>query len=63
MAKVMTSKEIEAEYGIPAEQIERWADDAEKGVFHGEPRGKVVKGRPLPLSPARTKRPSANSPR
>lgn len=43
----MTSKEIEAEYGIPAEQLERWANDAEKGVFHGEPRGKVVRGRPL----------------
>ena len=47
MARVMTSKEIEAEFGIPADQLEQWADDAEKGVYHGEPRGEVVRGRPL----------------
>ena len=47
MARVMTSKEIEAEFGIPAEQLGQWADDAERGVYHGEPRGEVVRGRPL----------------
>ena len=47
MARVMTSKEIEAEFGIPAEQLGQWADDAEKGIYHGEPRGEVVRGRPL----------------
>ncbi|MBQ9069149.1 MAG: hypothetical protein IJ131_08835 [Eggerthellaceae bacterium] len=47
MAKVMTSKEIESKFGIPSGQIEQWAEDAEKGVYHGEPRGEVVRGRPL----------------
>ena len=47
MARVMTSKEIEAEFGISAEQLGQWADDAESGVYHGEPLGKVVRGRPL----------------
>ena len=47
MARVMASKEIEAEFGISAEQLGRWADDAEKGIYHGEPRGEVLRGRPL----------------
>ena len=47
MARVMTSKEMEAEFSIPAEQLGQWADDAERGVYHGEPRGEVVRGRPL----------------
>ena len=47
MARVMKSKEIEAEFGIPAEQLGKWADDAEKGIYHGERRGGVVRGRPL----------------
>ena len=47
MTRVMTSVEIESEFGIPAEQLAQWADDAEKGIYHGEPRGEVVRGRPL----------------
>ena len=47
MAKVMKSEEIEAKFGLPASQIAQWADDAEKGIYHGEPRGEVVRGRPL----------------
>ena len=46
MTKVLTSKEIEETYGVPAETIDSWADDAERGVFHGEPR-ETVRGRPL----------------
>ena len=46
MAKVMTSKEVEERYGLSADLIDRWAEDAEKGVFHGEPR-ETVYGRPL----------------
>ena len=47
MARVMTSGEIEAEFGLPAEQLEQWSADAERGIYHGEPRGEVVRGRPL----------------
>ena len=47
MARVMTSKEIEGEFGVSAELIGQWADDAEKGIYHGGERGKVVRGRPL----------------
>ena len=47
MAKVMKSSEIEAEYGLPATQIAKWADDAEKGIYHGRPSGEIVRGRPL----------------
>ena len=43
---VMTSKEIEEKYGMPAAEIEALADDAEKGILHGEVRDVVV-GRPL----------------
>ena len=47
MPRVMKSKEIEAEFGIPADQLEQWAEDAGGGVYHGELRGEVVRGRPL----------------
>lgn len=47
MARVMKSKEIEAEFGLPASQLEKWAEDAEKGIYHGEPQGEVLRGRPL----------------
>ena len=47
MAKVMNAKQIEEELGIPEQQLTTWEKDAENGVFHGEPRGEVVRGRPL----------------
>ena len=50
--KIMTDKEIEATFGISAEQMDSWEEDLEKGVFHGEPRGKVVVGRPLKFNEA-----------
>lgn len=43
---VMTSKEIEEKYGMTAAEIEALANDAEKGIFHGEVR-ETVSGRPL----------------
>jgi len=30
----MTSKEIEGEFGVSAELIGQWADDAEKGAYY-----------------------------
>ncbi len=43
---VMTSKEIEEEYGMSAKEIESLSEDAEKGILHGEVR-ETIAGRPL----------------
>ena len=45
--KVMTSKEIEEKYGIAEAEIDAWEKDVCEGVFHGDPRGEIVVGRPL----------------
>lgn len=44
----MTSGEIEQTYGMPKSELDRLADDAEKGIFHGECRGEVVRGQGRP---------------
>ena len=45
--KVMSSKEIEEEYGITEKDVDGWEEDILNGVFHGNPRGEIVVGRPL----------------
>ncbi len=44
---VLTAKEIEKKFGITEEQLDAWEKDAAKGIFHGDPRGEVIAGRPL----------------
>lgn len=43
----MNDKDMLEEFGVTDEQLEAWEADAAKGIFHGEPRGEVVVGRPL----------------
>lgn len=43
---VMTSKEIEAKYGMTVAELNALSEDAEKGILHGEVR-ETVAGRPL----------------
>lgn len=45
--RVMSSKEIEEQYGIAEEELDDWEKDICEGTFHGAPRGEVVVGRPL----------------
>ena len=47
MAKVLTSSEVEEKFGLTAEQLDCWEADAADGILHGEPEGKVERGRPL----------------
>ena len=47
MVKVLNDTEIEERFGITSEQLDKWERDVENGIFHGEPRGEVVRGRPL----------------
>ena len=47
MAKVLTSEEVEKRFGITAEQLDRWEEDATNGTLHGKSDGKVERGRPL----------------
>ncbi|MBR2835637.1 MAG: hypothetical protein IKE43_08030 [Coriobacteriales bacterium] len=44
---VLTSQEIEEQFGITADQLDMWESDVCNGIFHGEPRGEVIVGRPL----------------
>ncbi len=44
---VMNSKEIEEKYGVGKDELDALEEDATNGVFHGEPRGDVIVGRPL----------------
>lgn len=44
--KVLASQELEERYGVSVAEIDALAQDAEKGVFHGEVRETLV-GRPL----------------
>ena len=43
---VMTSKEIEAKYGMTVAELDVLSEDAEKGILHGEIR-ETLAGRPL----------------
>lgn len=45
--KVMNAREIEDRFGITEAELDVLECDASKGIFHGEPRGDVVVGRPL----------------
>lgn len=45
--KVVSDAEVERDYGISAEQLDAWDRDVCEGKLHGEPRGAVVRGRPL----------------
>lgn len=45
--KVLSSKEVEQKFGMSAEQIDQLERDAASGVFHGEPQGEVMRGRPF----------------
>lgn len=47
-AVVMTSEEIEQKYGMSKAELDVLSDDAEKGIFHGEPRGEVIRGQGRP---------------
>ena len=38
--------DVSEKFGVTSEQLDRWEEDASKGVLHGEPRGPVVVGRP-----------------
>ena len=40
-------KSVLNSFGVTDEQLDAWEADAANGVFPGEPRGEVVKGRPL----------------
>ncbi len=43
----MAEQTIRELFGVTDEQLDSWEKDASSGVFHGEPRGGVVAGRPL----------------
>ena len=45
--KILTDREVEEQYGLSAEQLDRWEEDAANGILHGEPVGEVLRGRPL----------------
>lgn len=45
--KVLTAKEVEEKYGLTEEDLDRMEADVMNGIFHGEPRGPVIMGRPL----------------
>lgn len=47
MTRVMSGKELEERFGIDSEKLDRLEDDASRDVLHDEPRGEVVRGRPL----------------
>lgn len=40
-------EDIEGAFDISAETLDKWERDAADGILHGEPRVKVVMGRPL----------------
>lgn len=33
-------------FGVTEEQLDAWEEDASRGIFHGEPRGEIIIGRP-----------------
>ena len=41
------SKELEALFGVSAEQIVEWDDMAVRGELPGDPSGEIIVGRPL----------------
>ena len=43
----MTNQDILDEFGVTSDQLDAWEEDASNGILHGEPHGKVIKGRPL----------------
>lgn len=43
----MNGNDIRKKFGVTDEQLDAWEKDAAQGIFHGEPRGDVVVGRPL----------------
>ncbi|MDO4849446.1 MAG: toxin-antitoxin system antitoxin subunit [Coriobacteriia bacterium] len=47
--KVISAEEIEERFGVTAEQLEQWEEDACKAIFHGEPSGPVVTGPGRPM--------------
>lgn len=47
--RVMTSEEVEREFGIKAEDIEKWEADASRGILPGVPSGPVVYGPGRPM--------------
>lgn len=46
-ASVMSDRELQERFGLSSQKLAAWEADASRGVFHGEPRGEVVAGRPL----------------
>lgn len=44
---VMTAKEVEEKLGMTVAELDALSEDAERGIFHGEPRGETIVGRPL----------------
>lgn len=46
MIKVLTDEELR-NLGVDPDELDRLEKDAAKGIFHGEPRGPVIHGRPL----------------
>lgn len=44
--RMLTENEVRARFGVTEEQLDAWERDASEGIFHGEPRGGVVMGRP-----------------
>lgn len=43
----MSDSTVLEQFGVTDEQLDAWEEDAAQGIFHGEPRGEVVVGRPL----------------
>lgn len=52
MFEVLTDKETEERFGLTAEQLDEWEDEASKGILHGKPIGEVIhRGQPLGRPP------------
>ena len=47
--RVLSAEEIEERFGITAEQLDQWEDEASRGVLPGEPSGPVVTGPGRPM--------------
>lgn len=42
-----SAAELEKLFEVTAEEIDKWASDAENGIYPGAPKGEIIVGRPL----------------
>lgn len=42
----MSDDRLFERFGVTEEQLDAWEEDASRGIFHGEPRGEIIIGRP-----------------